>query len=298
VETWYTWSRREDPTPSPEETNVSNPTTYLEHLELELENVTPGDFLTLEPATTIYLTGVSTAEARAAGRENLGILVQPGNSTHLDVAAGSFARFGADNGFYGLGSKADPTPEQDAAAVEKWLRWLVESIAPLGNACLFATVPDVLRWIELDGKRIPVGDAEGTLARYPRLASIVRKLGLPAALVAQDGLELDGDFLVAGSERLSWDDVDVIFVGGSDAYKLGPDARRVCEEARARGKWVHVGRVNSWKRIALVRDYADSVDGTFLGFGPRANWPRLEGWLDRLDLEAAGTPAPAAAVAA
>lgn len=270
--------------------------TFLEELELELENVTAGPAYFPELDTVLYLTGVSTTEARAAGRENLGVLVQPGNSTHVDVENGSFRLFGADNGFYGLGSKADPTPEQEVAATERWLRWLVSTVAPLGNSCLFATVPDVLRWIELDGRRIPVGDAEGTLARYGRLAAVVRKLGLPAALVAQDGLELDGDELVAGSERVSWDDVDVIFVGGSDAYKLGPDARRVCEEARRRGKWVHVGRVNSWKRIALVRDYADSVDGTFLGFGPRANWPRLEGWLDRLELDA-GTPAPAAAAA-
>lgn len=264
---------------------MSSP-SFLEELELELVNVHAAPCSFDERDTVLYLTGVSTAEARAARRHNLGVLIQPGNSTHLDVEAGHFPAFGADNGFYGLGARRDPTPEVEAAATETWLRWLVGTVAPLASSCFFATVPDVLRWIEVDGKRIPVGDAEATLARYGRLAAVVRKLGLPAALVAQDGLELDGDFLVAGSERVAWDDVDVIFVGGSDSFKLGPDARRICEEARLRGKWIHVGRVNSWKRIAHVRDYADSVDGTFLGFGPRANWPRLEGWLDRLDAEA------------
>lgn len=240
--------------------------------------------MTTDPITgPYYLTGASTAEARTSDRRNLGLLVQPGNTTHND--AGDFPVFAADNGFYGLGAKADPTVEQEAAAALRWGTWVVDVVAPIGATCRFVTIPDVLRWVTLeDGKRIPVGDAEATLERFHIYAEAVRELGLPAALVLQDGLELDDDRGVkAGDQAVGWDELDAVFVGGSDAFKLGPDAEAICRAARARGLWAHVGRVNSWKRLDLVRDYVDSVDGTFLAFGPRANWPRLESWLERLD---------------
>lgn len=245
--------------------------------------MTENRFPEAPPAEPVYLTGVSTAEARGARRGDLGVLIQPGNSTHLDVETGAYELFGADNGFYGLGSKADPSPEKELAAARTWGAWVVDVVAPLRDRCAFVTIPDVLNWITLpNGKRVPVGDAEGTLARFHLYASHVRDFGLPAALVLQDGLRLEGEFLVAGAERVSWADLDAVFVGASDEFKLGPVAAEICREARRRGKWAHVGRVNSWKRLAIVRDYADSVDGTFLGFGPSKNWPRLEGWLDRL----------------
>ena len=48
-------------------------------------------------------------------------------------------------------------------------------------------------------------------------------------------------------------------------------------------KWVHVGRVNSWRRLDLVASWdVDSVDGTYLAFGPDANGARLATWLRRL----------------
>lgn len=236
------------------------------------------------PKPPLYLTGVSTAEARAAGRADLGVLCQPGNSTHLDVE--HYPVFGADNGFYGIGARRDPSPGDEEIAALRWLDWLEKSIAPIADRCLFATVPDVLRWITLeDGKRIPVGDAEATLARFPNYAPTVRAFGLKAALVAQDGLLWDDDGVFAGAERVAWDDFDSLFVGGSTEFKLAETTADLCRAARERGKWIHVGRVNSWKRIAAVRDYADSVDGTFLGFAPRTNWPRLLAWLDRLVAE-------------
>lgn len=237
---------------------------------------------TVRRSTPVYLTGVSTVRARAARRGDLGVLTQPGNRTDKDVEAGHYSYFAADNGFYGLGSKADPTPEAELAATQAWGSYVVDIVAPLRAQCLFVTIPDVLRWIELDGRRIPIGEAEPTIERFHELAPHVRDFGLPAALVLQDGIELDGEQLVAGDQSVAWSELDAVFVGGSDAFKLGPVAEGICRAARERGIWSHVGRVNSWKRIDLVRDYADSVDGTFLGFGPEKNWPRLEGWLDRL----------------
>lgn len=256
------------------------------------------------PAGPVYLTGVSTAESKADTRPNLGALAQPDTSLHGDVADGLYGYFGADNGFYGLGTKADPTPEKIQRHTEKWTAWVRDRVAPLGERCLFVTIPDVLHWHTHPTKVNPrtgkpvrycVGDAEATLRQYPLYAAMVRALGLTPALVLQDGLELDGEFLVAGTERVAWSQVDSVFVGGSDEFKLGAQAEAICREARRRGLWVHVGRVNSWKRIAIVRDYADSVDGTYLQFGPSKNWPKLAEWLDKLRQPHQPTLAPVVA---
>lgn len=232
----------------------------------------------------MYLSGASCPQTRDSSRSNLGILAQPGNKVIVDVDNGHAALFGADNGFFGLGAKSDPTPEQDAAAELRWLQWIRDEVAPRRNACLFVTVPDVLNWLQLDDEtRIPIGDAEATLARYSPLAARVRELGLPAALVMQDGLSFDNDGVFAGAARVSWDEIDVVFIGGSDDYKLGADAAALCAEARRRGLWVHCGRVNSRKRAAIVASYVDSVDGTMLAFGSVKNWPRCEAILDLFD---------------
>ncbi len=68
--------------------------------------------------------------------------------------------------------------------------------------------------------------------------------------------------------------------------KLSEAARLCVEEARLAGKWVHVGRVNSWRRLALVASWnVDSVDGSYLALGPKANGRRMTGWLRRLQTQ-------------
>lgn len=153
----------------------------------------------------------------------------------------------ADNGCYGKGYPGD----------EKWLSWLVKR----GPAnCRFATAPDV------------VGDAVATLERSVPLLPEVRSRGYPAALVGQDGLE-DLD--------IPWDEFDAFFIGGSTDWKLGEAAKVLAGEAKSRGKWVHMGRVNSNKRFKYAKSIGcDSVDGTFLTFGPKVNLPKLLAWLD------------------
>jgi hypothetical protein len=111
--------------------------------------------------------------------------------------------------------------------------------------CLFATVPDGV------------------------------ELSYPLAFVLQDG---------AHDAVIPWRGLDCLFIGGSTEYKMSDEAFAVATEARERGKWVHVGRVNSWSRFEAWAPYADSCDGTFLAFGPRTNFPRLMRWVDRHDL--------------
>lgn len=153
----------------------------------------------------------------------------------------------ADNGCFGKGYPGD----------EKWLAWLTKHATDAAT-CAFAVAPDV------------VGDATATLERSLPFLPKIRALGYPAALVAQDGLE-DLD--------VPWDAFDVLFIGGSTEWKLGAAARRIAVEAKARGKWVHMGRVNSERRYRYAHTIGcDSVDGTYLTFGPDVNLPRLLAW--------------------
>jgi len=122
--------------------------------------------------------------------------------------------------------------------------------------CLFAVVPDV------------VADAEATDARWHRWWPTVDTLGYPPAYVAQNGCTAIPD----GTRAL--------FVGGDTAWKLGPEARHLVALALRRGLWVHMGRVNSLRRLRYAADIGcDSADGTYLAYGPDVNLPRLIDWL-------------------
>lgn len=139
-----------------------------------------------------------------------------------------------------------------------WWAWL-EANAHAAASCRFAVAPDV------------VADAWRTHLRSMPWLGRIRELGYPVAYVAQNQLEL---------HPVPWHDFDVLFIGGDTVWKLGPHARRLTAEAKARGKWVHMGRVNSYKRLAYADAIGcDSADGTYLTFGPDRNLPTLLGWL-------------------
>lgn len=123
----------------------------------------------------------------------------------------------------------------------KWLSALIRYL-PYRSTCLGISVRD------------KVGDALETLRRFAQYHTIVRDLGYPVAFVTQDGVS---------PEFAPWQYFDVLFVGGTDAHKLGAEALAMIAEAKRQGKHVHVGRVNSASRIRQFW-MADSVDGTGL----------------------------------
>jgi hypothetical protein len=154
----------------------------------------------------------------------------------------------ADNGCFGKGYPGD----------EKWFAWLERNAHDAGT-CVFATAPDV------------VGNAWLTHFRSMPWLPKIRALGYPAAYVAQDGLQW---------LPIPWKDFDVLFIGGSTEWKLGPHARKIVAEAKRRGKHVHMGRVNSKRRHMYAREIGcDSVDGTFLKIAPDHNLGRLLRWI-------------------
>ena len=184
-------------------------------------------------------------------RPDLGLMLQPGMGNATAPLA--FWSWAADNGCFAQG---------DAFVPGDWLEWLA-GLRRYRERCLFAVAPDV------------VMDAEATLARSRPYLPVIRHLGFKAAFVTQNGCT---------SELVPWDELDVLFVGGDDAWKLSEGSWQLCGEARERGKRVHVGRVNSFRRLkACAISGVDSADGTYLRFGPDVNWPTLMGWLDRIN---------------
>lgn len=112
------------------------------------------------------------------------------------------------------------------------------------SRCRFVAVPDV------------VGSARRTLEVFYRWRH--QLVAWPLALVAQDGLE-DLD--------IPWKGIAAVFIGGSPDtdWKLSKNAADVIKAAKAIGKWVHVGRVNSPGRFEYFENLgADSIDGTGL----------------------------------
>lgn len=214
-----------------------------------------------------YLSGVTGAALEAVAFEkNVGLLVQPGNSYHKRVHL--FPAWAGDNGEFTQTAKTD---------AEKKIAFRAMLAQPelKANAatCLFIVAPDKLA-VLADGTVI--GDAQGTLDQFPEWAAEIKAAGFPVAFVAQDGLENLLDLV-------PWDLVDVLFLGGSTEWKLGEGARICTAAAKARGKRVHMGRVNSYKRLALAQSWGvDTADGTFLKFGMTQNLPRMFRWFDKL----------------
>lgn len=216
----------------------------------------------------IYLSGVDGPDvAPHRSHPRLGLLTQPESYGPNTVAL--WPTWAADNGCYAL--RGRPFDH------DRWLRWL----DALPRSGLFAAAPDVLHW---DGPECH-GDAAATLVQAEVYLPLIRSLGFPAALVLQDGMT---------PEVIPWADLDAVFVGGSDAFKLGPDAHRIVRAAVTRGIPAHMGRVNGHRRIALAAAMGcSSADGTFLRRSPRVNVPRMLTWFEKLDRGVQGVFPPA-----
>lgn len=190
-----------------------------------------------------YFANPSTEKVRDAMRAGLiDCIVTPKQGNRIPDEA----TLCADNGSYGKGYPGDVA----------WWAWL--ETLPAGRT-RFAVAPDV------------VADAEATLARSLPWLPRIRALGIPAAYVAQDGATVNS---------LPWAEFDVMFIGGTTAWKLGAEARAIVADAKRRGMWVHMGRVNSERRLRYAAAIGcDSADGTYVTFGPDLNLPDVLAWL-------------------
>lgn len=197
----------------------------------------------------IYLSGCVTQTMLANPRPDLGIMLQPGMGNAIPF---EWVTWAADNGCFAQGDAFDPGA---------WLAWLA-GLRQHRARCLFAVAPDVL------------GDHEATWARSVPYLPTIQQLGFRPALVAQDGMPLRALDL-AGYEAL--------FIGGTDMFKLSEQAYALAAKAKRQGRWVHLGRVNSLRRLRAANLHGiDSADGTFVKWAPDRNLPRVYDWLDAL----------------
>lgn len=105
-----------------------------------------------------------------------------------------------------------------------------------------------VEWITLPDV---VGDAKTTTAMFHEWKT---KIDLPRAYVGQDGCE---------DIEIPWNDFNCFFIGGTTEWKLSQEAAVVVKEAQRRGKLVHMGRVNSQKRLRYAYQLGvDSIDGS------------------------------------
>lgn len=176
----------------------------------------------------VLVSGATATVRRLAGDPQLGVLVTPRARQDLAKIVASGMLWAADN---------DCFIRLDARAYKR----MVGAIAGLPQL-LWVACPDV------------VASHSRTMRRWRRWRPYLAAKGVPVAFVAQNGCT---------PRSVPWGQLDAVFIGGDTAWKLGPVAAAIVLEAKRRGAWVHIGRVNSAARERhFIRLGADSFDGS------------------------------------
>jgi hypothetical protein len=123
-----------------------------------------------------------------------------------------------------------------------------------------------------------VGDSEGTLESFKIWYPVIHKYySVPLAYVLQDG---------TNENDIPWDSIAAMFIGGTTEWKLGDAAAKVVRKANAKNKWVHMGRVNTFKRVKYAYEIGcNSIDGSGFSRFPDAQIPKALDWLESLENE-------------
>jgi hypothetical protein len=177
----------------------------------------------------LLISGATQNVLQWRDHPNLGVLMTPRGNHSREYLLSTGLSWAADNDAFSGFNAAQFTA----------MLWRLRGV----KGCKFVSLPDV------------VGDAKKTLAQFYQWHPVVHWFhSYPVALVAQDGLE---------HESIPWSLFEALFVGGSTTWKLSATASDIIKEAKRRGKWVHMGRVNSVPRIRYAQNLGcDSVDGS------------------------------------
>lgn len=157
-----------------------------------------------------------------------GALAQPCSMNDMRIAANLGMPWALDNGCFLI---------YDPDAI---LKMLARFQGVPG--CKFCVVPDV------------VGNHDETLLLFRAWLGTYQCFGYPPAFVLQNGVSVD---------TVPWDSIAAVFIGGDTPFKYSAVVRQIVTEAKRRGKWVHMGRVNSMTRIRYAASIGcDSFDGS------------------------------------
>lgn len=199
----------------------------------------------------LLVSGSTATVRRLAERwpDRLGLLLTPANRNSVGSVLKTGLPWAVDNGaFSGF----------DAARFRSLLRRVTGK-----PRCLFVVCPD------------RVGDARGTARLHDLWRFEVTATGQAVAYVLQDGQE---DFALPPAEAY--------FIGGSTRWKLSEAAADLAGEAKRRGAWLHMGRVNSLRRMEVAADMGcDSIDGSSASMYGDKYIHRYLQWLGRIELQ-------------
>ena len=202
----------------------------------------------------IFVSGATSTHRRYWDDPNFGFLVTPRSGRVHEITETGKA-WGVDNEAFG------GWDERKELSFSKLLGRLCEHRPH--PSLKFVACPDV------------VADAVATRESFDRWGPIVRTCGLPVGYVLQDG-----------ESDVPWGKIDALFVGGSTEWKLSEHTDAAIAEAKRLGKWVHVGRVNTLRRMRHFYDIGvDSIDGTTFSKWPDKYFPAALRWLRALERE-------------
>lgn len=129
--------------------------------------------------------------------------------------------------------------------------------------------------VKLDWVAVPdvVGNAQQTMGLFCQWESVVKGFRFPRAFVLQDGIDLMDWLNIKHS-------IQCVFIGGTTKFKLSDMARKITADARKIGLPVHMGRVNSRRRIRYAIDIGcTSCDGSGFSKWPDARIPLAVAWI-------------------
>lgn len=217
----------------------------------------------------IWLSGQLSTVLGAERRWDLGVMCQP-TSTAINGQLVTIRQSGL---YWAVDNEAFSQKFTPA----RWEAWLRAVPRATRLTCLFVVAPDVLH---RDAEGRVYGDPVATFEHSRRYFPLLRELAYRVAFVSQDG---------ATADLIPWDEIDCLFVGGSDTWKLSDQSVALICEARERGLWTHMGRCQAREsvggRIAAAHALGmDSGDGTVLARDP-ARLPRIVRGLDHLNAQ-------------
>lgn len=131
---------------------------------------------------------------------------------------------------------------------QQWLKNM-DRMMKYQHNCLGIICPDSV-FLNANGQFVK-GDWERTLENLNRYRDFIVDRGFPVSYVLQDDHP---------PHLIPYDLFDCLFVGGTTLWKLSYSVESIARVARRNKKYIHVGRVNSVKRMKQCY-WADSYDG-------------------------------------
>lgn len=200
----------------------------------------------------LLVSGATRTVERLVGHPNLGVLLTPSAGNYPPPRDTTWAGvpWACDNSAF-------------AGFDDALFRQMLAKVRCRPD-CRWVAAPDV------------VGDHAETLALWRRYLPVILEHGQTAAFVAQNGCTV---------ESLPWGrGMSAVFIGGDTAWKLGGEAARIVHEAKRRRLWVHMGRVNTFRRLLFAATLGvTSVDGSKFSRFAETYIPSALAFLEQLD---------------